>query len=227
MVSHQQGPSMLARSTPLSATALRGPLIASAAGVLVLAVALASESGALTRHMATHVVLMNALAPGLALALLARAPRLGQATAATLVLSTLAQLAVLWMVHAPALLHLAATRPAAAIIVQALLLLTALWFWISVLAQPAGQLWRALGALLITGKLFCLLGALLIFAGHPLAGHAQDAAGTLADQQAAGLLMVVACPLSYVLAGVILTAHWLRGLQRRDNAAAPDMADRA
>jgi cytochrome c oxidase assembly factor CtaG len=36
----------------------------------------------------------------------------------------------------------------------------------------------------------------------------------LTDQQLAGLLMITACPLSYVLAGVVLAAQMMRDLAR-------------
>jgi putative membrane protein len=207
---------------------LRLPLSVTAGVVCLLAVALGWSGNGLTRHMAAHVVLMNALAPCLALVMLARLPRLGAAVTPTLASATLAQIACLWGAHAPALQHLAAARPAVAFSMQAILLLTALWFWLAVLAQPPERPWRALAALLVTGKLFCLLGALLVFAGHPLLGHAtHGAVDPLADQQAAGLLMVIACPLSYVLTAVILTAHWLRGLQQRDRLPASGAMDRA
>ena len=39
----------------------------------------------------------------------------------------------------------------------------------------------------------------------------------LADQQLAGLLMITACPLTYVTAGVIIAARWVLEL---DGAAA-------
>jgi putative membrane protein len=45
------------------------------------------------------------------------------------------------------------------------------------------------------------------------AGHA-DQAIALADQQLAALLMVVACPLTYIAAGVILSAQWLEEIER-------------
>ena len=91
---------------------------------------------------------------------------------------------------------------------------SALWFWLAAFAQVGAHRWRALVALLISGKLFCLLGVLLVFAPRPLYLHAtlQEGHAALADQQLAGLLMVVACPLSYVLAGVVIATRWVVGL---------------
>jgi putative membrane protein len=72
---------------------------------------------------------------------------------------------------------------------------------------------------------------LLIFAPRllyklPMQAHAGHAAWPLTgmeDQQLAGLIMVSACPLSYVLAGVIAAAQMLHGLAtspRRDPTSA-------
>jgi putative membrane protein len=69
---------------------------------------------------------------------------------------------------------------------------------------------------LLTGKLSCLLGALLIFAPRILytSGHQHSAMANLTDQQLAGLLMIIACPLSYVTAGVVLAAQMMADLGR-------------
>jgi putative membrane protein len=103
-----------------------------------------------------------------------------------------------------------------------------LWFWASVVAEAEASRWRSLGALLITGKLFCLLGVLLAFAPRPLyaeAAHAhgmnQMAMNLLGDQQLAGLLMLVACPLTYVLAGIIIAARWIAEIERRPSWIGP------
>ena len=97
--------------------------------------------------------------------------------------------------------------------------------------------WRGLLALILTAKLFCLLGVLLVFAPRFLypglslphaAGHVM--AASLADQQLAGLLMLVVCPASYLAAGVVIAARWVfetdgspghggKSVGRRDAAA--------
>ena len=78
--------------------------------------------------------------------------------------------------------------------------------------RPSAR-WQAIFLLLLTGKLSCLLGALLIFAPRLLYAadiHAPSFdIGTLDDQQLAGLLMITACPLSYVVAGVVLAARMI------------------
>jgi putative membrane protein len=100
------------------------------------------------------------------------------------------------------------------------LLFAAVMFWSALLGLAPGARWQAVPALLVTGKLVCLLGALLIFAMHPLYGHGTaDGLDTLTDQQLAGLLMVTACPLSYLLAGIVIAARFLSSLERRPLAS--------
>jgi putative membrane protein len=82
------------------------------------------------------------------------------------------------------------------------------------MAQAGAARWLAMGALLITGKLFCLLGVLLVFTPrliYPELASVRDAAA-LSDQQLAGLTMIVACPASYVLAGIVIAWRWLHEL---------------
>jgi putative membrane protein len=73
-------------------------------------------------------------------------------------------------------------------------------------------------ALLVSGKLFCLLAVLLVFAprffygAHGTHSHGGMPVDQLADQHLAGLLMLVVCPLSYVAAAVAIAAQWLREL---------------
>lgn len=96
----------------------------------------------------------------------------------------------------------------------------ALWFWLSLIRLRPALEWQGILALLITGKLACLLAGLLVFAPRALlAGHHQ-AEQALDDQHLAGLLMILACPASYVLAGV-LTAVRLVGVMRPITARGP------
>lgn len=160
--------------------------------------------------MAVHILLMNLLAPLAAPLLVRRAPRWlsGALGAATLV-----QLLLLWSLHLPAVTAAAhGALPHAAM--QALLFAAALWFWLAVFAVGGERRWRALLALLVTSKLFCLLGVLLTFAPRALYAHGPGHGAALADQQLAGLLMIVACPASYLLAAVVIAVRWLRLLER-------------
>jgi putative membrane protein len=60
-------------------------------------------------------------------------------------------------------------------------------------------------------RLFCLLGAIFVFAPRPLFAH--HGGVSLEDQQLAGLLMIVACPLTYVVAGTVIAARWVLALE--------------
>jgi len=100
---------------------------------------------------------------------------------------------------------------AGTLLMQATLFFSALWFWLTVFNQTGEHLWRAVIALLLTGKLFCLMAVLLIFAPRVLYGMTAMPI-ELADQQLAGLLMVTVCPITYVLAAVVLISRWFQTL---------------
>jgi len=168
--------------------------------------------GPLSADMAGHILLMNLLAPVVAIWVARSSPplafRLRGLTAATMM-----QLLLLWGWHAPPALVAAMDRPGLHLAMQGSLLLAALWFWGAVVNATAGGPWRAIAALLATSKLFCLLGVLLTFASHPLypamSHHGVAGLDPLTDQQLAGLLMLLACPLSYLVAAVIVASNWL------------------
>lgn len=191
-----------------------GPVLV---GVAVLAVAglitgSLVELGPLSLQMLQHVALMNVVAPLVALSL----SRLGPFAPTSLLLAGFVQLIALWAWHAPAVQHLAASSSAAQVALMSVLAGAAIWFWYALIA--ASQ-WRTLIALLLTGKLACLLGALLIFAPRDLysldglvLALCTTGPSSLADQQLAGLLMITACPLSYLVTGVALAARMLARL---------------
>ena len=212
----------VARRIPVQLGWAAVALAALAGGAIVLG---ALPVGPLARHMAAHILTMNIVAPVLALGLVAASPRVASATAATLVTATTAQLALLWATHAPPVWQaIGHTGPGLALL-HGVLTAAALWFWLAVLSDRSAFRWRALVALALTGKLFCLLGVLMVFAPRTLYGAHADMSGlgavsdALADQQLAGLMMVVACPLSYVLAGVVIAAKGLRDIAVSDAAA--------
>ncbi len=189
----------------------RLPATLSAICVLIGGAAVLSthELGPASSHMAIHIGSMNVVAP-LAAALLvfgalARPSRPGTVWAAAVF-----QMTLLWTWHAPALQQLLWTSHSAAIASHAILSVSALLFWWSLLRLAGSARWHAIAALLMTGKFACLLGVLLTFSPrllHEASGHAS----TLVDQQLAGLLMISACPLSYLVAGVVLTAQLVGG----------------
>jgi putative membrane protein len=104
------------------------------------------------------------------------------------------------------------------------LFLAALSFWFTLLTIAAAARWQTIPALLLTGKLACLLAALLIFAPRTLyesAAHLVHGSGhlpALDDQHLAGLLMITACPLSYLVGAVIITVQLIG---RPQTTAAP------
>lgn len=203
----------------------RLPLAVSALAVVAgMVLTLASHPlGPLSAHMAVHIALMNVAAPLMA-ALLVNA---SNGTAASLWSMAAVQMTVLWAWHAPPLQqHLLASAVLNAAAHGALFLI-AFAFWRALLRVAPDRRWHAIPVLALTGKLFCLLGVLLIFAPRPLfavhaAGHdgahgaladraaADLIAAALADQQLAGLMMITACPLSYLVAATMLAARLIR-----------------
>jgi putative membrane protein len=179
----------------------------------------ATNVGPLSAQMAIHIAAMNIVAP-----LLAASARPTERANAMLRRglwpATLVQLAVLWAAHSPAVHHAAHASLLSAILLHGILFLSALAFWFSVTGAEAWR-WQAMLALIVSGKFACLLGVLLIFAPRvlfePHAAHVGRAAHSalMADQHLAGLLMIAACPLSYVLTAVILAARAVTRLEKR------------
>lgn len=167
-------------------------------------------AGPLSAGMAAHILLMNAFAPALALAgwRMARRWRLERQA----VLAMTLQLALVWGWHSPPVLAAAAVAPGLEALMQVTLFMAALLFWAAVFAHAGNERWRAIAILLVTGKVFCLLGILFVFAPRPLC----PGLATMDDQQLAGMMMLVACPATYVAAGVGIAARWFAGLERAD-----------
>lgn len=171
--------------------------------------------------MLQHMVLMNLVVPGLIY-------MLGSTVPSTLSrhwpLATAIQLALLWSWHSPPALAAAMSNPTIMLAMDASLTAAAAWFWLAIYATPAAGRWRAIFALLVTGKLFCLLGALLVFAPRSLFGVMMRGPDTvplsesLADQQLAGLVMLVVCPLIYITAGVVLASRWFLTMEAESRA---------
>jgi putative membrane protein len=177
------------------------------------------------------MVLMNVAAPLLAFAVVASGSGPSRLTSGyALTAATVLQLVLLWGWHAPVALGAALETTAGHAVMQTTLLVSALWFWFAVFADRAALHWRALLALLVTGKLFCLLGVLLIFAPRLLyreLAHSGHMAGSpLADQHLGGLLMVVVCPLTYVLAGIVISALGLKQIASEQDARLASQSSR-
>ncbi|MEH2507790.1 putative membrane protein [Bradyrhizobium sp. AZCC 1578] len=207
---------------------MTSPAIASATAVLLTgaAVLLVYDLGHFSTHMVLHIASMNIIAPSVA-ALIVTRRHIGGTRPFWLWTATFLQIVLLWTWHSPAVHHLLLQSPAAGLTFHATLLLTALFFWLSLLTTSATSRWQTIPALLLTGNLTCLLAALLIFAPRTLyrfAGHLAGAPGhvslhhALEDQHLAGLLMITACPLSYLVAAVIITVQLIT---RAEVSAAP------
>lgn len=179
------------------------------------------QAGFLTQHMGAHIAAMNVVAPLLAGALVriegieSRLPDRRLAAAAAL------QIMLLWGWHSPAILTEAFRSTPLLVLMHLSLFLAAVWFWLGAIAGARRGGWSPLAALLLTGKLFCLLGVLLTFA--PRALYEQVAIicyggtplrGLLEDQQLAGLLMLTACPIVYVSAAIAIARRQLTVLGR-------------
>ena len=196
---------------------LAGPLLLAGAGAVVLPIV---ELGPVSRHMATHIALMNIVAPIAAAACAStrckpQAPR----SATTLWTAAILQVVLLWAWHVPLVQNAASASLYLQIVSHIVLMLAASAFWLEIVSRVTP--WQAVLALLVTGKLVCLIGALLIFAPRVLydGGHAAHDSSVLplADQHMAGLLMIAACPLSYILAGVIMSAQNLGTMSRQSD----------
>lgn len=149
---------------------------ASAGAIAVLVVGaiiiLSHDLGPQAQHMGLHIVAMNIVAPLLAALLVARWPK-RHAQPRWLWLAALLQIVALWTSHAPMIQHVTMASPALGSIAYGALSISALLFWICLLSLPEARRWHAIPALLLTGKLVCLLAALLVFAPRALygAGH--------------------------------------------------------
>ena len=174
--------------------------------------------GPLSRHMGVHIALMNVAAPICAAFLALAWPTACRATGNVLWTATIGQMTLLWAGHVPAVQLTAMMSPLVHALLHTSLFGIAFLFWLAV-ASSTGARWQSMLALLVTGKLACMLGALLVFSPRLLypnppaatVHHAGDWP-SLADQHLAGLLMIAACPLSYVLAGIVLAARTMTDL---------------
>lgn len=192
------------------------PEIASAAIVLVAGIFVLSfyNLASHSAHMAAHIALMNVVAPVVASAAVRRqAFRFDRA--AGMWAAAVTQLALLWIWHVPAMHAWAMQSATAQVAMHGSLFASALCFWALVLSLSRVKRWQAIPALLLTGKLVCLLSALIIFSPRvlydiPAAAHQHiAAAASLDDQQFAGLLMITACPLSYIIVGIFFAARFM------------------
>jgi putative membrane protein len=169
--------------------------------------------GPLSTDMATHIALMNIAAPLVAVALF----RLGSIPRSSGVLWSAAaiQLVILLAWHMPSFHHALAASPAVAVVAGCVLAISSVAFWLALTAHAEDAPWQAMLALMLTAKVACLMGGILVFAPRALYAVVHHAnAGALRDQQLAGLLMLAVCPLSYVVAGITIAAQMMMRLER-------------
>ncbi len=145
-------------------------------------------------HMAIHIAAMSVAAP-IAAVMLAQwlpVPVRAFARPHALWIATILQLVLLWAAHSP-FVHLGMhTSLLSSLAVHVVLFLAALAFWLSIVTAGSHK-WQAMLALLVSGKLACLLGVLFIFAPRPLFGTVHHGHGVLLDDQhLAGLLKIAA-----------------------------------
>jgi putative membrane protein len=187
-----------------------GALIVGAVGWLAVArLGMHGAGGSAAAHMGMHVALMSVIAPLVAWWAIGCGMRPRGSLGESLLGATAAQAALLYLWHLPPGLRLAMEAPSAMAVMQLSLLGAATWFWCTIFGSLPARRWGALAALLVTGKVFCLLGVLLVLAPRPL-----YAAVALEDQQLAGLIMLAACPLTYLGAALVVTLRGLGGLFR-------------
>lgn len=172
-------------------------------------------AGPLSAHMIAHVSVVAVAAPLLAVALAGgrHDPTRRWPWLALPVAAMVAELVVVWGWHLP--LPHAAARDHAVLwaVEQVSFLAVGLALWFAILGGRAGEE-RARGAggvvaLLLTSMHMTLLGALITLAPRALYVHHAEA-GTLADQQIAGMVMLAAAA-SYLAGGLWLVARLLRG----------------
>lgn len=185
------------------------------AGLGLVPVGWALSPFGMTGHMAAHMIAVAIAAPLIALGVqgsrydpAALVPRL-----ATPLTAALVEAVVVWGWHVPALRRLVAHAPAWLAIEQAMFLTAGLLLWSAVLAPRH----RAAGvaALLVTSMHMTLLGALIGLAPRPLYMH--HGADALADQQLAGVVMLLVGGIAYLVGGLAMLG---RLLQPREGAPA-------
>ena len=190
----------------------RAPLIA---GLALVPVGWALSPFGMTGHMAAHMTAVAIAAPLIAWGVQGSRydpanlfPRLATPLAAALV-----EAVIVWGWHLPALRRLVAHAPLWLALEQATFLAAGLLLWAAVLAPRH----RAAGvaALLVTSMHMTLLGALIGLAPRPLYMHHGPEA--LADQQLAGVVMLLVGGIAYLAGGLAMLG---RLLQTREEAHA-------
>ncbi|AHB49601.1 cytochrome C oxidase assembly protein [Hyphomicrobium nitrativorans NL23] len=182
--------------------------------------------GPLSQHMIDHIALLVVAAPVAAWLLRTKLPAVSRRG---FVLIVALHIGLIWTWHLPPVLHAAQGGHTLHVAMCVSLFAVGVAFWHAIIGLGRDR-WQAVAALLLTGKLFCLFAALLVFsprvlyAGLAHAHHADPGAMTgIADQQMAGVIMLAICPLAYVATGIFIAARWILDIER----ASPQPALRA
>lgn len=193
-----------------------------AIGALIIGV-LAVRTGMLTAHMAGHIIVMNLAAPAIAWLFRTRLASLagGAHPARQLLLATLLQLAIFFLWHSPPAMAAAMHSAPLGLAMLAILFAVAVWFWTCIFETVRQDRMEAIAALLVTGKLVCLIAVLLVFAPRLIYPGMAMHTAAMGDQQLAGLLMLSACPLTYVGASIYVIARWFSRLSSQPASDGP------
>lgn len=175
----------------------------------------AAVFGPRSAHMASHILTMNVVAP-LAGGGWGRR-RLAKGVCASnraLVAGFTLQIVVFYAWHLPGVVGTGQSHPYFHAAMHLALFASGFLFWAAILSLEDAALWRGVIALTLTGKLACLLGALLLLAPRLIGGDAgAGSVEALDDQRMAGLLMLAACPLCYLVIAVHMAAKWLSDVE--------------
>jgi putative membrane protein len=169
-------------------------------------------------HMTVHIGVVAVAAPLIALAMAGTAadpvrlmPRLFAPIPASM-----AELAIVWAWHVPALHHAARQQSGVFVLEQATFVIAGVLLWIAAIGGDREQRRLRAGAgivaLLFTSMHMTLLGALFALGNRALFQHAPSADGPtqVTDQQLGGVIMLAVGGASYLLGGLCLTAAALR-----------------
>lgn len=200
---------------------MRRSALISGSVVLGAAWALAAAGHGLTGHMAAHMAAVSIAAPLMALGL--AGTRFDPATrwprTVTPIPMMLVELAVVWGWHTPALRAWVAHSGHGLAVEQAMFAAAGLFLWSACLGtrDDTSSTRRAAGiiALLLTTMHMTLLGVLVALAPRVLfAGAGLASLGVtltpIADQQVAGVVMLLVGAGSYLLGGMALLSRLLR-----------------
>jgi putative membrane protein len=236
-----------AHGARLLASYPRARMAAFFAGVVVIAMALASPLDAVAEaifsaHMAQHLLLVVVAAPLLAYGApavpmlralhaglrhrIGRLPRASGRFARQPLLALALHAMVIWVWHLPATYEAAVGDDLIHALEHGSLIATAFWFWATIIpARRRSAAAHPLRILALFGHMLQsgALGVLLVFAAQPLyeihrAGALAWGSTPLEDQQLAGLLMWVPPAPVLLVAMSVLFVRWLQLIEMRTRA---------